>query len=284
VNKTPIAGKFVRELVKINDQLCYSGLLHHEFERTIDHHATSLPDGFTSSMFPANPFSGRLHRRGRELPAFAEQSKIIGLRMAIVFGYEHVAAYLDEIQSFRASVKPTPQDGIRKDAIEDQILQKLEHWMPSAPEKGWFKTLGYCRHMRNSFAHAHEQASKEFSSFAANNGHALNRFWQNDVTELFGVDFRTAAKDPLDADAAFAFMNLQRICLKEIDQIFAASLSLEDVLPIVVKQISEARPDLKELPHKIASKARAIIHSDFGERFQASTVIERITDLLSYRR
>jgi hypothetical protein len=283
VNKTPISRKFVRELVKVNDQLCYSALLHQEFKRTIAHNAASLPDEFTSSIFPANPFSERLHRRGKELPTFAEQSRIIGLRMALVFGYEHVAAYLDEIQSFRASVRPTPEDGIRADAVEDQVFQKLERWIPTPPNKGWFKTLGYCRHMRNSFAHAHEQASKEFLSFAASNGHALNKFWQNDVTELFGVDFKTTVSDPLDTDTAFAFMNLLRICLKEVDLLFAASFSLKDVLPIVVNQVIEARPDLKEFPSKIASKARAIIHADYGERFPAATMSQRIEDLLSDR-
>jgi hypothetical protein len=283
VNKTPISKKFAGELVKVNDQLCYSALLHQEFKQTISHSAASAPDEFTSSIFPANPFSERLHRRGSELPTFAEQSRVIGLRMALVFGYEHAAAYLEEIQSFRASVKPTSQDSIHADAVEDQVFQKLERWMPTPPNKGWFKTLGYCRHMRNSFAHAHEQASKEFLSFSANNGHALNKFWKNDKTELFGVDFRTGANEPLDTDMAFAFMNLLRICLKEIDRLFAASFSLEDVLPIVVNQVTEARPDLREFPSKIASKARAIIHADFGERFPTATLNQRIEDLLSER-
>jgi hypothetical protein len=281
MNKTPVGSRFVRELVKVNDQLCYSALLHHEFEQTIASHAASLPDGFTSSIFAANPFSERLYRLGKELPAFAEQSRVTGLRMALVVAYEHTTAYLDEIQSFRAKARPTPHDGIRADAPEDQAFEKLKRWLPAPPETSYFKTLGYCRHMRNSFAHGHAKPSKELASFAANNSHSLNKFWRNDVTELFGVDFRTAADDPLTADTAFAFMNLLRICLKEIDSMFAASLSLQDVSSIVVEQVIAARPNLKEFPLKIASKVRAIVQAEYGERFPAASVNQQVEALLS---
>jgi hypothetical protein len=91
--------------VKVNDQLCYSVLLHEEFEETILKHAELSSNLFTSSIFPSNPFSERLYRRGKDLPLFAKKSRITGLRMAVIVGYEHVAAYLDDVQRFRARMK-----------------------------------------------------------------------------------------------------------------------------------------------------------------------------------
>jgi hypothetical protein len=129
MRKTPIAGKYLKELVKVNDQLCYSTLLHHEFEQTIRRHAKSARDAFTSSIFPSNPFSGRLNRQGKDLPGFAEQSRITGLRMAVIVGYEHVAAYLDDVQRFRAATKPSPHDDFHADALEDEVFEKLRRWL-----------------------------------------------------------------------------------------------------------------------------------------------------------
>jgi hypothetical protein len=104
--------------------------------------------------------------------------------MAVIVGYEHLAAYLEEAQAFRATRKPSPEDSNYEDAPEDQIFNKLTKWLPQSPPKGYFTTLGYFRHMRNSFAHGHVVPSKEFSAFAANHSHSLNKFWTNGVTDL----------------------------------------------------------------------------------------------------
>ena len=103
--------------MKVNDQLCYSVLLHEEFEETILKHAELSSNLFTSSIFPSNPFSERLYRRGKDLPLFAKKSRITGLRMAVIVGYEHVAAYLDDVQRFRARIKASPHDTIRADQV-----------------------------------------------------------------------------------------------------------------------------------------------------------------------
>jgi hypothetical protein len=190
VDRTPIGKKYVDELIKVNDQLCYSALLHHEFTSVISHHAKSSPDTFTSSIFDSNPFSFRLYRKAKELPIFASHAGATGSRMAVVLGYEHVSAYLDEIQDFRAKNKPTPWDKIKEDAQEDQIFKKLVKWLSYSPPRDYFRTIGYFRHMRNSFAHGHEEASKEFASFAAKHSHSLNKFWNNGVTQLNGLNLR----------------------------------------------------------------------------------------------
>lgn len=80
MDRTPIGRKFIRELVKVNDQLCYSALLHHEFEAAALHHAELSPNDFTVSIFPSNPFSKRIYRRAKDLPTFGSQSRITGFR------------------------------------------------------------------------------------------------------------------------------------------------------------------------------------------------------------
>lgn len=241
MDRTPIGKKFIEELIKVNDQLCYSALLHHEFEGATLDHAKSSPDEFTSSIFPSNPFSERLYRRAKDLPAFSLQSRTTGFRMAVIVGYEHVLAYLEEAQAFRARRKPSPEDSIYDDAPEDQIFNKLTNWLPQSPNKGYFTTLGYFRHMRNTFAHGHVGPSKEFSAFAAQHSHSLRKFWSNGVTDLGGFDFKSAQSKTLSADTAFAIMNLFRICLREIDSLLASTLSLEDVLGPTVGGIIERK-------------------------------------------
>jgi hypothetical protein len=144
------------------------------------------------------------------------------------------------------------------------------------PKKGYFTTVGYCTNMRNSFAHAYDNASKELTQFAANNGHELNKFWDNGKTDLRGLDFKKAAKTELTPDMAFTFMNLLRICLDEIDEKFAASLSLDDVLRFVVNEIVKGKPDLRRLPTKVASKARIVIKMNYGETLPLSVLQQKI--------
>jgi hypothetical protein len=279
MKKTPVASKYLNELVKVNDQLCYSVLLHEEFEETILKHAELSSNLFTSSIFPSNPFSERLYRRGKDLPLFAKKSRITGLRMAVIVGYEHVAAYLDDVQRFRARIKASPHDTIRADQVEQQVFSKLEHWLGKPPDKGYFVTLGYCRHMRNSLAHAYDTASRELAGFAATHSHELGKFWENGRTDLQGLNFREATEPELTPDMAFGFMNLFRICLRQIDSMFAATLVLEDVLADTVKEIVERRPDLRWLPAKTSPKARAVIHARYGERFPIDVIRERIETL-----
>jgi hypothetical protein len=264
MDRTPIGRKFIHELIKVNDQLCYSALLHHEFEVLASHHAKSSPNDFTVSIFPTNPFSKRINRRANDLPTFGSQSRITGFRMAVIVGYELVLAYLEEIQEFRARSKPTPEDSIQEDAPEDQVFNKLAKWLPQSPNKGYFSTLGYFRHMRNSFAHGHEGPSKAFAAFAARYSHLLNRFWSNGITELNGLDFKSAISKELSAETAFAIMNLFRVLLREVDAMFASTLSLEDVLGSTVAEVVTRKPELKRNPSKAVSKVRAIIKFDYG--------------------
>jgi ribulose bisphosphate carboxylase small subunit len=201
--------------------------------------------------------------------------------MAVVVGYEHVSAYLEDVQNFRARIKPTPEDYIREEASEDQVFTKLVEWLPQPPNNNYFRTIGYFRHMRNSFAHGHEAPSKEFAAFAAKHSHALNKFWDNGVTELYGLNFKNAPAKMLSADTAFAIMNLFRICLKEVDSMFASTISLDNIIGSVVDEIIARRPDLKSHPSKIVSKARSVVRMNYGESFPVSTVMQIVTSLLS---
>jgi hypothetical protein len=280
MNKTPIGTKFVGELAKVNDQLCYLALLHHEFEATMTHHERSSPADFTSDIFPKNPFAARIYRRADELPTFGRESRTTAFRMAAIVGFEQTLAYLEEIQAFRAGVKPSPEDSIRADAPELQLLKRLEGWLPVSPKSGYFTTLGYCRHMRNSFAHGHDKPSKEFAAFAAQHSHSLNKFWKNGITELNGFDFKDLESRKLSPERAFAIMNLLRICVREIDSMIASTLTLEDLLQPIVKEIIRKKPDLNRFPSRVASKVRATVTRQYGKEFSIAFVTPLIEPLL----
>ena len=281
MNKTPIGSRFLNELTKVNDQLCCSALLHKEFKTKVLRHAETSPDDFTSAIFPFNPYSEKLHRRAEDLPAFCSLSRDTSFRMAMIAGYEYLLAYLKDVQDLRANIAPSSEDSIQEGAPEEQVFKKLEAWMPTSPERGYSNTLAYCRHMRNSFAHAHDRPSNEFTAFAKNHRHALSKFWGKRPIQLHEFNFNAKTSYKLSAATSFTTMNLMRACLKEIDSMFASTLRLENVLPGTVDEIVLSRPELKTNCTRVAQKSRKKIAMDYGEQFPkhvVSPIVEQLLD------
>jgi hypothetical protein len=79
----------------------------------------------------------------------------------------------------------------------------------------------------------------------------------------------------------FAIMNLLRICVREIDVLFASTLTLEDVIGTTVEGIIAGKPGLKSNHSKVVSKARSNIKMNYGERFPLSTVTKIVESLLA---
>ena len=96
----------------------------------------------------------------------------------------------------------------------------------SAPASEYFRTLGYFRHLRSHYAHVNTMPTSAFATYVRAYGTPLNTFWNNERTDLHGVDFRTLACTTLPPDLAFGIMNLLRVCLLHVDHIVADTLSL----------------------------------------------------------
>ncbi len=273
MKRTPIMRRYEHALALINDQLCFSALASHEFSMTIETLSAEKGEEFTTEAFPENPNTERLFRKVKDLAAFASKAEITAYRMGVVLGYEHLAAYLEDALSYRKALQPSPQDQLRYDALEETVARRLEGWSPGVAKQDYFRTLGYLRHLRNSFAHAHEGPSPELASYAAVHAHALNKFWENGRTDIGEIDFRTLPNEGITAVSAYALMNLTRICVREIDQLIAGTLDNETVLEVALEDAWTHHPHVRMVAVRLGAKARGIIEAQFGAKLPTEVVI-----------
>jgi len=283
MKRTPIMRRYEDALALINDQLCFAALASHEFSWTVDILAAEKAEEFTTAVFPENPNTKRLFRKVKDLAAFASKAEVIAYRMGVVFGYEHLAAYLEDALDFRKAIQPSPQDKLTYDALEETVAHRLQGWSPGAVKQDYFRTVGYLRHLRNSFAHAHDGPSAELASYAAVHAHALNKFWDNGRTEIGEIDFRTLPSEDMTAGSAYALMNLTRICAREIDQQIAGTLTNETVLNIALDDAWKQNPNIGVAAARLAAKARGYIEAQFGDRLPKELVIANADEFIRRR-
>lgn len=275
MRRTPIMRRYEHALALVNDQLCFSAMASYELSKTIVSLSTSKGETFTTEAFPDNPNTERLFRKVKDLSAFASKADDTTYRMGVVLGYEHLVAYLKDVLNFRKALQPSPQDQLKNEALEETVAQRLEGWSPGAAKLGYFRTIGYLRHLRNSFAHAHVGPSNELASYAAAHAYALGRFWDNGRTDIGKIDFRALPNSDLTPEAAFALMNLTRICLREIDRLIAETLSKDAVLKIALEDVWKHHAHIRTVAPRLAAKARGLIEAEFGERLPKELVIAK---------
>ncbi len=283
MEKTPIRSKFVKRLVRIDDQLCFAALGRHELGITLSALAAATPDEFTTTVFPANPFARRIYRKMKDIPAFAAASEQIEFQMGIVAGVEHALAYVEEIEDFRAQVHPSPGDGIGLKAAEDQLYAKMTDWTVSPPAIGPYRTLGYLRLLRNHYAHVNDEPTSAFASYLATHSHQLQRFWTNGITDLGGIQFRTLPDVPLTPGSAFALMNLLRVVIEIVDRGFVATLVLDDVVGVVAAEVFARVEAHDRSPERLTRKVRAALQEGYGEKFATAAVRQGVDEYLQSR-
>jgi hypothetical protein len=106
MKKTPAAARFIRQLIKVNDQVCFSALRQWEFEQALAPLVISRPADFTAAVFSANPSAGSIYRKIGDLPAFSQEAEQVALRTGVIAAVEYSLAYLEEVQTLRQSHHP----------------------------------------------------------------------------------------------------------------------------------------------------------------------------------
>jgi hypothetical protein len=283
MKRMPMMRRYERALALVNDQLCFSTLASYELSRRIEVLAADGEEKYTTEVFPENPTAGRLFRKVQDLSLFITKSDATTRRMAVVFGYEHLAAYLVDAQNFRAALQPSSTDTLKKDALEEQVAARIEEWNPRVVTQNYFRTMGYLRHMRNSFAHAQDDASGKLASYAIAHSHELSKFWDNGRTDIGGINFRTLPSEELTEGAAYGLLSLTRICLREVDQMFAATLSEQAVLDASVAKVWQHCPKIRMVPARLAAKVRGAIEAEFGERLPVERIQSAVADFTKAR-
>lgn len=66
--KAPLTSRFLKRLVDVGDQICFSALRQWKFDRTLAGAAAQRPTDFTTAVFASNSFSNRIFHKMRDLP------------------------------------------------------------------------------------------------------------------------------------------------------------------------------------------------------------------------
>lgn len=281
MKKTPIGGRFTKQLIRVNDQVCFAALQQWEFNRQLKTLVDNSPNEFTTDVFDKNPFANAIYRRLGELLEFAKGAEEIALQMGIIAAVEYVLSHLEEVQALREGLVPEGEESIKDDAEEEQLRLKISRWRGGPPTSGYFRTLGYFRLLRNNYAHVHETPTSAFTTYIRSYGTPLNTFWDNGVTDIHGINFRTLAETILTPDLAFGVMNLLRVCVQHIDGMVAETLSSDDVVRWLVLKIREAPKD-RHLPvDRLSSKVAVRLRMEWNIELPLPMVVRQVEDVIS---
>jgi hypothetical protein len=230
-------------------------------------------------VFPTNPFAKAIYRRVGELPDFSKDSEEIALQMGIIAAVEYVLAYMEEVQVLREGLVVDTAEPIREDAEEEQLRLKIARWRGTPPTAGYFRTLGYFRHLRNHYAHANEEPTSAFASYARSHGTPLNTFWANGVTDVHGIDFRTLIVTDLTPDLTFGVMNQLRVCIQHIDAMVADTMSTANAVRWVVLQAPPR--DRQLVVDRLSSKVAARLRIEWNIDEPLPHVLKHVEDAVS---
>lgn len=281
MKKTPLASRFTKQLNRVNDQICFAALQQWDFARRLEPLVDSHPKQFSTEVFPTNPYAKGIYRRVSELADLSGDAEVIALQMGVVASVEHLLAYMEEVQAFREVLIADDGEEIRDDAEEEQLRLKINRWGGSQPTSQYFKTLGYFRHLRNHYAHVNLKPVSAFATYIRSYGTPLNSFWNNGVTDVHGVDFRTLAGSRLTPELAFGVMNLLRVCLWHVDEIVAETLTLTDAVRWIVLQIRSVPRNRVQDARRLESKVTVRLKTEWNLEANASKVQQAIEAALA---
>jgi hypothetical protein len=114
--------------------------------------------------------------------------------------------------------------------------------------------------LRNHYAHLNDEPHPAFKTHIKSYGSPVSKFWDNDVTNLQGIDFRTLAAIDLTPHLTFGIMNLLRICIQHVDEMVAQTLSPVDAVRWIIRQIMTNPGNrgltVEHLSRKVAERLR----------------------------
>jgi hypothetical protein len=281
VKKTPLGGRFIKQLIRVNDQVCFAALQQWEFSQHLNSLTENSPKAFTTDVFPSNPFAKANYRKVGELPDFSKGAEEIALQMGIIAAVEYVLAYMEEVQVLREGLVADHAEPIRENAEEEQLRLKISRWRGISPTAGYFWTLGYFRLLRNHYAHVNDTLTSAFKTYVRSHGTPLNSFWDNGVTDVHGIEFRALASTSLTPELAFGVMNVLRVCVQHIDEMVAETMSLADAVQWIVLQIWTA-PGTRQLHvDRLSLKVAARLRIEWNIETPLSTVVRQVEGVIA---
>lgn len=281
MSKTPLATRFTKQLIRVNDQICFAALQQWDSMTRFEKIARDCPKVFSPEIFENKPYAKSIHRCAKELPKLSRDAQTVALHTGVVASVEYVLAYMKDVQDLRESLVLETGQPIHDDAEEEKLRRKIERWLGKPPTSNYFRTLGYFRHLRNHYAHVNEKPVQAFQTYIRSYGTPLNSFWNNGVTDLHGVDFNSLATTDLTPELAFGIMNLLRVCLRHVDNLVADSLSLADAVRWIVLQLWLDPRNRQLPPARLVSKVTTRLKMDWGRDGDAPHIEKAIETALA---
>ncbi|PSU90890.1 hypothetical protein C0W35_16070 [Photobacterium kishitanii] len=273
--KSQVLRKFEAKLEDMNDQLCYflfSDVEVNKFFSQLTHNVAST---YTTELFSENEFSERLHIKIEALPTFRTKAFHTLVSMSVIASVEYLLSYIEEIEEFRANVKASFHDAITDKKPEEQLKQKLSHWLGEDPESAIIKTIAYLRLRRNHIAHVREDMSDGYRSLIKNDSNHLNNYWAKQTTELNGFDFSQQSYVEFEVNELFALINLSRVCMRKIDSMMLSTIPDESIaiyeLPnfLANKRLNGLTVDVK------SRKFKAFLQYQYGKKMSCADSLVR---------
>ncbi|EPL3927459.1 hypothetical protein [Morganella morganii] len=262
--------KFESKLKDINDQLCYFLFSDTEINRVFSEIKENTSEFFTTDVFPKNEFSGRLHIKIDALPQFRTKAFHTLVSMSVIASVEYLLNYIEEIEIFRSKVIPSEHDLIKNQKPEEQVKEKLKHWLKKEPENELIKTISYLRLRRNHIAHVEENMNEAFRTLVKNDSNNLNKYWSTHAIKLNSFDFSSTSHSEFKANDIFALINLSRVCMRKIDEMVLSTVHEENIVRYILPTfLSNKKLNGLKLNVK-ARKFNAFLQQQFGKKMECA--------------
>lgn len=240
MKRTPLTSKYVQELAKINDRLCFYEFTRSEIENAVTPHLPSKNESFLPTVFACNPSAARINVKLGSLPKFMREHDEFTLGSYVSTSYEmashYTAAALKLLLVTNGLLEPKPPKRAGPETVYRQALADLGF---TIPDQEVHDALSFIRLRRNHFVHLNKLPSPLFIQFCSAVGVALNKYWQNARGAL---DFTVATAGPISEVEAIAMIKILRICVDALDTHLAGILNVAALGRSVAEEIFAVTP------------------------------------------
>lgn len=276
--KTPIRNPYMNQLAAVNDQLCYYLFADREVQRRLDgiqQNKAHLP---TIDVFPDNEFSPRIRVSLGELEGFSAENRNSNCGMSFAMGTEHLLSYMATVQKLRSIISPSRYDEISSEAVEEQLLKKLEKWDASSVQVEIFVMAKYLRLRRNHFIHARSELSPAFTKFIRYEAKPLHKFWIK-RTDLDGLDLLKRDVGSFTVRESFTLMKLLRVCLEDIDTTVASTLDHGDIVKHEARRLFARDKSSRAVTKRTVRQVGRVISDHYSLEFDQDLLESKMLEL-----
>lgn len=278
VTKTPYRNEHISALARTNDQLCFFLFADAELQPTLAAVSTTRNNEFTPQVFPANPYSERIHVTMSDLVVFRSAQQTMTLGMSFAFAVEQMLLYVE-----RAILHWAEVNGLTvkiSEPIEDCLAIFYQKAVGKSLPAPLLKTVKYLRLRRNHYIHLAEEPSAELKKLLKYDAPGLQNNWLS-RTLIPGLTFSSNAVTFFSPDESITLIKIMRICIEDIDCYIAPNINAQSLAVILHTQLLRDHPELRpNIPKNLEKQVRKV-RKRANELHGISATTEEIANALS---